>query len=881
MGMWHVKCNVSLARRSLIAEERTKMKYINAFFLFLAFVRVAYSVPPGLDWVVRDDNVITFNCNADGAVADSAGFLYLTGSIDNGLSEDIYTVKYNSAAGETLWSAVYRGPDGGPDGAVGIALDGLGGLYVAGFSHNGTDFEVVMVKYDAAGGQELWARRYGAGGSSNEYPAGCAIGGDGNPILLATCCRDTAYQWGIRERIHLLSIKMNAANGDTIWTRHYDEIDTCAEAAGICLGGDGKIYAVGTARAGSYNDAILLVKIDPAFGDTIWTRRYSHSNLSAYCMASGEGAVFVAGADGANPYYMKVETANGDTAWTKTGTGNSNPTNCLAGSDGSIYIAGLAHYNYGYFIAKINNSGGVVWSLNNYVWQNFNGIYCAFVPGDSISLIGTTTNSEAGYSECFWGQKISASNGDTSGSWIANTKGAGGWCFANDCAAGGDGVYLAGGTGWAFLAQKHSRDDGARLWRNKTMFDWYGWPHRSMAYGITAGGAGTVQATGFGGWECRTLSYSGQNGDTLWTATHAGNGLFPTGKGVYADEYGFPHVTGHEVGDFGWGFLIKYEPFTGDTVWVRDPGTNSYPYEPLPWGDYESVCAGSAAIYMAGRDIFEGHGSEYKVVKCSGDSGLPRWERWFSLFDGGPETATGCALTPDGDLIVCGNTIVAGMPGTFVARHESATGDTIWARLYAPGAENRCAALAVDDSGNIYTAGTVFNGSDYDILAVGFSPGGDTVWSARYDGPNHGNDYGTGCAVDSLGFLYVCGNSHTGNGCDIVLIRYGTGSTGTAFRPEEIPVFSMALGNPRPNPSPGGAVTMELRLSRARQTEVAVYNTAGQRVRTLHLGMLPSGIHHVAWDGRDQRGNRVSSGVYICRALAGETNSSRKLVVIR
>lgn len=60
-----------------------------------------------------------------------------------------------------------------------------------------------------------------------------------------------------------------------------------------------------------------------------------------------------------------------------------------------------------------------------------------------------------------------------------------------------------------------------------------------------------------------------------------------------------------------------------------------------------------------------------------------------------------------------------------------------------------------------------------------------------------------------------------------------------------------------------------------------IYNIAGQLVRTLASGQVPAGPHSVKWDGRDNSGNKVSSGIYIYRLQAGNKDLTRKLVVLR
>ena len=68
-------------------------------------------------------------------------------------------------------------------------------------------------------------------------------------------------------------------------------------------------------------------------------------------------------------------------------------------------------------------------------------------------------------------------------------------------------------------------------------------------------------------------------------------------------------------------------------------------------------------------------------------------------------------------------------------------------------------------------------------------------------------------------------------------------------------------------------------ISGAEPVRLAVYNPLGQEVRILFLGRKQPGIHSVEWDGRDASGNRVPSGVYICRLKAGDKTFYKKMVL--
>ena len=51
--------------------------------------------------------------------------------------------------------------------------------------------------------------------------------------------------------------------------------------------------------------------------------------------------------------------------------------------------------------------------------------------------------------------------------------------------------------------------------------------------------------------------------------------------------------------------------------------------------------------------------------------------------------------------------------------------------------------------------------------------------------------------------------------------------------------------------------------------QVAVYDVLGREVARLVNGSLDAGWHEVQWDGRNDRGATVSSGVYLLRVQAG------------
>ncbi|MFQ5599912.1 MAG: FlgD immunoglobulin-like domain containing protein [Candidatus Krumholzibacteriia bacterium] len=83
-------------------------------------------------------------------------------------------------------------------------------------------------------------------------------------------------------------------------------------------------------------------------------------------------------------------------------------------------------------------------------------------------------------------------------------------------------------------------------------------------------------------------------------------------------------------------------------------------------------------------------------------------------------------------------------------------------------------------------------------------------------------------------------------------------------------------------PNPFNPMT-EIRfdLARAGHVELRIYDVAGRLVRTLTRGEYPPGIHRFVWDGHDDAGGRVASGVYLYRLEGGDFATTRKLILMR
>lgn len=84
------------------------------------------------------------------------------------------------------------------------------------------------------------------------------------------------------------------------------------------------------------------------------------------------------------------------------------------------------------------------------------------------------------------------------------------------------------------------------------------------------------------------------------------------------------------------------------------------------------------------------------------------------------------------------------------------------------------------------------------------------------------------------------------------------------------------------SPNPFNAATqITYQLSEPAATSLGIHNLLGQRSRLLVQGFQNAGTHQVTWDGKDDGGQPVSSGIYIYRLTSGSVTESRMMLLMK
>lgn len=103
----------------------------------------------------------------------------------------------------------------------------------------------------------------------------------------------------------------------------------------------------------------------------------------------------------------------------------------------------------------------------------------------------------------------------------------------------------------------------------------------------------------------------------------------------------------------------------------------------------------------------------------------------------------------------------------------------------------------------------------------------------------------------------------------------GEGPPNTLSKP-----LTFSLGIPAPNPTAKGA-QIQYSLPQEASVHLTVYSVTGRSVRTLIQGIQPAGVRLASWDGLDNQGMAVPSGIYFYRLETKGITATRRVVMIR
>lgn len=305
-----------------------------------------------------------------------------------------------------------------------------------------------------------------------------------------------------------------------------------------------------------------------------------------------------------------------------------------------------------------------------------------------------------------------------------------------------------------------------------------------IANAITCDGSSNVIVTGSSvgagsASDYATIKYSG-TGVPLWTNRYngPGNGV-DEARAIWVDSNGDLFVTGRSAGsgsgaDYA---TIKYSS-AGVPSW-----TNRYngPGNSTDWSQAIAV-DGSGSPFVTGYSFSTASAGsdDYATIKYS-SAGVPLWTNRYNGSGDGIDRANAIAIDGIGNVFVAGHSDGNGSGADFVTLKYSNSGAALWTNRYnGPWDGNDIArAIKVDSIGNVFVTGeSVGVEGNYDYVTIKYSNSGVPLWTNRYNGPGNGGDVANAIAVDGSGNVLVTGYSTgSGSSSDFTTLKYSNSGT--------------------------------------------------------------------------------------------------------
>ncbi len=260
------------------------------------------------------DNLGVLGANA--VFVDAAGNVYSTGYVDRGDTgqtngRDVLTAKHD-AAGNRIWSTTYNGAQSGYDEGMALAVDAAGNVYVAGRTE-GTDtsLDLLLIKYNADG-SFAWARTYQTGITDVERDV--AVATDGANVYVTGRSHNGS-------NLDIVTLRYDAAgNGEA--ARLYDGGSGDDSPVGLGLGPAGEVYVGGVSKGPANNDYVLL-KYAPGSLTAVWQVRNdsgSRDEATAMAVDAATNLVYLtgwsrAGGGARNFRTLAFNGSDGSVAW--------------------------------------------------------------------------------------------------------------------------------------------------------------------------------------------------------------------------------------------------------------------------------------------------------------------------------------------------------------------------------------------------------------------------------------------------------------------------------------------------------------------------------------------------------------------------------------
>jgi hypothetical protein len=210
-------------------------------------------------------------------------------------------------------------------------------------------------------------------------------------------------------------------------------------------------------------------------------------------------------------------------------------------------------------------------------------------------------------------------------------------------------------------------------------------------------------------------------------------------------------------------------------------------------------------------------------------------------------------------------------------------GDTLWTKSTGQGAANDVAFGITPTADNGFLiAGKNYNlvNNHNDMYILKIDADGDSLWSYSHITNTHDEAHVAHQAAD--GNIYLFGtraSSSSGDYRDYWVFKFSA-PVDVPYDDQDLMPSTFALSPNYPNPF-NPKTKIEFTVPRVSDVTIEIYNVMGQKIKTLVNERMQPGLRSVTWDGTDDKGVAVATGVYLYRMTAGDFVESKKMVLLK
>ncbi|MBI3189881.1 MAG: T9SS type A sorting domain-containing protein, partial [Ignavibacteriales bacterium] len=297
-------------------------------------------------------------------------------------------------------------------------------------------------------------------------------------------------------------------------------------------------------------------------------------------------------------------------------------------------------------------------------------------------------------------------------------------------------------------------------------------------------------------------------------------------------------------------------------------------------------------VYVTGAS--EGNAKfDYATIKYD-VSGNETWVARFNSRDNKNDCAYDLKVDDLGNVYVTGTSEGSTTKYDYSTLKYNSSGVFQWESRYDAGIKKNDIARSIaynSNSGDVFVTGSSEQGKgrNWDFLTIRIDgTTGNEEWTGRYNGTGYKDDHAYNVAVRPGGSCLAIAGTSVGTSATKIDYAVVQGSAGSALpspittpaiyegddEVAELPEHFMLYQN-FPNPfNPTTVISYQLPVDS--WVRLKVYNMLGQEVATLMDEVQDAGYKRVEWNAE-----RLPSGVYFSRMIAGEFKDTKKLILMR